>query len=314
MKQNDFNRTIRSLSPEHSVIWPSLEEAVRGIFGESVCIEKSERLGGGDINEARCLRLSSADRVFVKSNTAQRFRFFQTESLGLEAIAAAGVISTPRVLGLGVDRQRGESFLLLEYLAGTREGRQFWEEFGHALAALHLADTKCFVPAGRWGFLEDNFIGATPQRNTPRERWSDFFRDCRLEPQFRRAMHWLDESARRRAERILGHLEDLLPEPEHSSLLHGDLWSGNFMVGPDGRAWLIDPAVYVGHAEADLAMTELFGGFAPSFYDAYREVNPLEPGYAQRRDIYNLYHLLNHLNLFGGGYLGSVLSVLRRFS
>ena len=119
---------------------------------------------------------------------------------------------------------------------------------------------------------------------------------------------------RKRITRLLDRLEDFLVEPAHPFLLHGDLWSGNYITGNDGQAWLIDPAVYVGHAEADLAMTELFGGFAPAFYSAYGQVNPLQPGYEQRRDLYNLYHLLNHLNLFGGGYLSAVLRILNRYS
>ena len=112
---------------------------------------------------------------------------------------------------------------------------------------------------------------------------------------------------------MMDHLEDYLPEPAFPSLLHGDLWNGNYLVGNDGEACLIDPAVYVGHAEADLAMTELFGGFPQRFYVAYNEANPVDPGYRERRDLYNLYHLLNHLNLFGGGYLGSVREILRAF-
>ena len=143
--------------------------------------------------------------------------------------------------------------------------------------------------------------------------WISFFRDCRLVPQFRDAMHWFDDAARKQIAYLLDHLDVYLEEPEHPSLLHGDLWSGNFITGSDGNAWLIDPAAYVGHAEADLAMTELFGGFSQRFYDAYREVHPIHPGYGHRRELYNLYHLLNHLNLFGGSYLPSVNRVLRDF-
>ena len=143
--------------------------------------------------------------------------------------------------------------------------------------------------------------------------WIPFFRERRLLPQLRRGEGYLDEKDRRCAEKLLARLEELLPEPEAPSLLHGDLWSGNYITGPDGRAWLIDPAAYVGHREADLAMTELFGGYPAAFYDAYREAWPLQPGYEQRREIYNLYHLLNHLNLFGPSYLGSVRQILRRY-
>ena len=127
------------------------------------------------------------------------------------------------------------------------------------------------------------------------------------------AQRYFDASVRRRFDRLLDRLDTLLAEPDRPSLLHGDLWSGNILQGSDGKAWLIDPAVYVGHAEADLAMTELFGRLPAAFYGAYREVNPVFPDYAGRRDLYNLYHLLNHLNLFGPGYYASVLAALGRY-
>ena len=149
--------------------------------------------------------------------------------------------------------------------------------------------------------------------NRLEKTWYRFFRDCRLEPQFSKAQHFFDAVTRKRFIRLLDHLEDFLIEPSHPSLLHGDLWSGNFITGNDGQAWLIDPAVYAGHAEADLAMTQLFGGFHPAFYSVYEQINPLQPGYERRRDLYNLYHLLNHLNLFGSGYLSSVLRVLNAY-
>ena len=117
----------------------------------------------------------------------------------------------------------------------------------------------------------------------------------------------------KRIGRFLDHIDEILVEPEYPSLLHGDLWAGNVITGNDGRAWLIDPAVYVGHAEADIAMTELFGGFPPAFYDAYQERIPLQPGYERRRDVYNLYHLVNHLNMFGRMYLSEVKRIVGRF-
>ena len=194
---------------------------------------------------------------------------------------------------------------------------------------MHTADTS-FVFSGkdgasssdsttqlepRYGFPIDNYIGSTPQINTPKDSWVDFFRECRLHPQVRWAYDagYLERSAMRQADAIMERLETLLPEPDHPSLLHGDLWGGNFMTGPDGKAWLIDPATYVGHREADLAMTELFGGFAPAFYSAYRQIANVDPEYDDRRDLYNLYHLLNHVNLFGYSYVGSVLRTLDRF-
>ena len=164
-----------------------------------------------------------------------------------------------------------------------------------------------------FGWTSDNYIGAGKQINTQSDKWVPFFRDYRLAPQFKSAQHYFDASDWKRITRLLDHLDKYLSEPHHPSLLHGDLWSGNFITGSDGRAWLIDPAVYVGHAEADLAMTELFGGFTSLFYDAYNEVNKIDKSYHDHRDLYNLYHLLNHLNMFGVGYLREVKRILMRY-
>ena len=264
-------------------------------------------ISGGDINDAYKLILTDGRQVFMKANRSAGLSFFQAEADGLEAIHATGTIGTPKVIDVGKDQQYGV-FLLLEWVEASPKPHDFWESFGRNLARMHQAT------ASRFGWEKDNYIGASPQINTPHDKWITFYRDCRLAPQFRNAQHYFDPSTRKCITRLLDHLEDHLVEPAHPSLLHGDLWSGNFITGNDGQAWLIDPAVYVGHAEADLAMTELFGGFAPAFYSAYQGVNPLQPGYEQRRDMYNLYHLLNHLNLFGGGYLSSVLRVLNRYS
>ena len=264
-------------------------------------------VSGGDINDAYKLTLTDGRQVFMKANRSVCLSFFQAEAEGLEAIRATDTIGVPQVIAVGKDQQYG-AFLLLEWVEAAPKAHGFWETFGRSLARMHQA------PASRFGWEKDNYIGASPQINTPHDKWVAFFRDCRLSPQIKRAQRYFDPSMRKRITRLLDHLEDFLVEPAHPSLLHGDLWSGNFITGNDGQAWLIDPAVYVGHAEADLAMTELFGGFAPAFYSAYREVNPLQPGYEQRRDLYNLYHLLNHLNLFGGGYLSAVLRILNRYS
>ena len=162
-------------------------------------------------------------------------------------------------------------------------------------------------------YYKDNYIGSSKQINRPSDSWVQFFRDSRLAPQFRKASSYFDSSDQKRIRYLLDHLDEYLPEPEHASVLHGDLWCGNYIIGNDGEAWLIDPAVYLGHSEADLAMTELFGGFPREFYSAYDEVNPIDREYVQRRDLYNLYHILNHLNLFGGSYLWEVKRVLRQF-
>lgn len=280
-----------------------LRETLENRFGAQLA--DAVPISGGDINAAYRLTLTDGTRIFMKANRAASPAFFQAEANGLAAIRGTGAIGVPEVIAAGSDERYG-SFLLLEWIEAAPQKRDFWETFGHSLARMHLAN------ADRFGWKRDNYIGSTPQVNTPHESWVTFFWDCRLAPQFKRAQHWFDAEMLRRVIHLLDHLDDWLLEPPRPSLLHGDLWSGNFITGADGQAWLIDPAVYVGHAEADLAMTELFGGFHSRFYAAYQEVNPLQAGYDERRDLYNLYHLLNHLNLFGAGYLPSAERIVRR--
>ena len=281
-----------------------LNEILIASLGSPLC--SAVPIAGGDINETFRLTLEDGTPVFMKANTKVKPSFFQAEADGLEALRANGAISVPRVIATGQDDCYG-CFLLLEWVQSIFQSHDFWETFGSSLARMHMIPADCF------GWKRDNYIGTSPQMNTPRDSWIAFFRDCRLTPQFRNAQHFFDAVTRKRFIRLLDHLEDFLIEPSHPSLLHGDLWSGNFITGNDGQAWLIDPAVYAGHAEADLAMTQLFGGFHPAFYSAYEQINPLQPGYERRRDLYNLYHLLNHLNLFGSGYLSSVQRVLNAY-
>ena len=280
-------------------------------FGSDAKIASVQPVYGGDINEARLVVLEDGRKIFLKLNRRDKAGFFEAESKGLEAIRKTGAIQVPELLGVGVRDKK--AYLMMEYLEAGSKKAGYWEHFGKQLAAMHRADTSEWTPGGLYGFPEDNYIGAGEQMNQIRGSWVDFFRECRLEVQFRRASHYFDSSDRKDFQKLLNHLEDYIPEPEYPSLLHGDLWGGNFVTGSDGYAWLIDPAVYVGHLEADLAMTELFGGFSRTFYESYQEINPLLPGYKDRRDLYNLYHLLNHLNLFGGGYYGSVMRIVRRF-
>lgn len=299
-------------TPQH---FASLTDAICQLFGEGTKIEKANRISGGDINEAYGLVLTGGKRIFMKSNTKDNASLFIAEAEGLNAIYQTKSIGTPRILGLGTDEDRGGySFLLLEFIFGKSRGTDYWEDFARQLADMHRASTIGLTASGKYGFEGDNYIGRRRQINVGYESWTAFFRDCRLEPQFRDAERYFEREDWKRIDRMLDHLDEILVEPEYPSLLHGDLWGGNVITGNDGRAWLIDPAVYVGHAEADLAMTELFGGFPRTFYDAYQEVAPLHPGYEYRRDIYNLYHLLNHLNMFGRMYLAEVKSIVRRVS
>jgi len=318
--------------------YTSLASALTKLFGNSVAILHTDRISGGDINKAYGITLNTGDHIFMKANEKNNIAFFTAEAAGLQAIADTNTIKTPRILCTGTDdgEYTGYSFLLLEFINSTNRCKNYWETFAQELAAMHNANTKDFVtkldadqpdasvpttnptdstapvPA-QFGFYRDNFIGATAQKNTPDISWCSFFRDCRLVPQFRAADSYFTPENRSKITKLLDNLDKFLIEPEHPSLLHGDLWNGNVMADSDGKALLIDPACYTGHREADLAMTELFGGFPPKFYEAYREAAPLQTGYKDRRDLYNLYQLLNHLNLFGSAYLEPVLNIIEEY-
>lgn len=294
----------------------SLDQAITTLFGENLRIVSKRPVHGGDINESYCLSLSDGTAVFMKCNSMKNLSFFEAEAKGLEALRKSNAIGVPQALAIGTDKPQRMSFLLMEYLAPAAKLTRYWEMFGRELAVLHRADCTEFAEAdqGRpFGFMHDNYIGASPQMNTPKENWITFYRECRLIPQIKMAERYFDSRIRKQCTKLLDHLDSYLTEPEFPSLIHGDLWSGNAICGPNGKAWILDPAVYVGHYEAELAMTELFGGNPQSFYDAYHEVTPIDSGYKDRRDLYNLYHLLNHLNLFGATYLGSVQRILNMY-
>lgn len=312
MKTNNINTSL----PPH---YTSLAQALVSLFGNSVAITQTDRLSGGDINKAYALTLNTGDRIFMKANSKSNADFFTAEAAGLSAIASTKTIATPEILCTGTDdgEDVGYSFLLLKFIKSAKARDDYWEVLGQELAALHKADTKALWPDSAFnnsfGFFQDNFIGARPQINTPGTSWISFFRDNRLAPQFKAADSYFSPEDKNKITKLLDHLDKFLIEPDHPSLLHGDLWSGNVMCGPQGKAMLIDPAAYIGHAEADLAMTQLFGGFPQKFYDAYNSENPIESGYENRRDLYNLYQLLNHLKLFGPTYLGPVLSIVDEY-
>lgn len=301
-----MNNTTQSL-------YHSLEVAVHALFGTDAKITQTGRVHGGDINDAFRLRLSTGETVFAKTNSIKNADFFIKESHGLPALGRSGVIGVPKALGAGIDKEKGISFLLLEFIESAPRGKDYWETFGHELAMLHRTDASGFSGPEKYGFFENNYIGASPQKNLPMTSWTDFYRECRLIPQFRMAEHYFDSSLNRKAAYLLEHLDSCLREPEFPSLLHGDLWSGNVLCGKDGKAWILDPAVYVGDFETDLAMTQLFGSFPARFYSAYNEITPIDKGYEERKDLYHLYHLLNHLNLFGRTYLGSVAAIINAY-
>lgn len=287
-----------------------LQQAIEPHTGS---IRRITHVGGGDIAEA--LRLDAGrGRFLLKMATGSVGASLPAEAAGLEALrdAAEGTgLQVPEVVTVRPPG-RHPGLLLLPWIEQGRADRAYWVRFGETLAALHR---KTPAGAGGFGFSSDNFIGATPQANGWLSDWVEFFRQRRLEPQIRLARergHW-SRGWDAPADKLLERLEDWLPRSPPASLVHGDLWSGNHLPGADGTPWLIDPAVYVGHREVDLAMTELFGGFDRAFYEAYESAWLLEPGYPERRAIYNLYHLLNHLNLFGAGYVAGIERTLRRY-
>lgn len=268
-------------------------------FGEVV---SSRPVGGGCINHGARIQTGSGISFFIKTNTAAPERMFACEAAGLEALRVPGGPRLPRPCVY--DR----TFILMEDLAPADKIPAFWSDFGTRLAALHSHT------APRFGFDHDNFIGSTPQPNPWTDGGYDFFAHHRILFQVKLARQngLLGEAEARQAERLAQRLPELLPD-QPASLLHGDLWSGNAIADNHGDSALIDPAAHYGWAEAELAMTALFGGFPPEFYEAYTAARPVEPSYRQRFPLYNLYHLLNHLNLFGSGYSAEVQSILRRY-
>lgn len=257
-------------------------------------------IGGGSIHQS--FRVDTAGgRYFLKLNLPVVADGFAAEADGLQALRASGV-RAPEVLGHGCSDDH--AFLLLEYLE-FGDMHNAMRGLGAALATLHAQ------LGGTHGWHRDNYIGATPQINTAQGDWTGFWSERRMRPQFELASRNGYEHVASLGEKLIDALPTLLeghaPVP---SLLHGDLWSGNAGALADGTPLLFDPAVYYGDAETDLAMTELFGGFSAEFYAGYRGVRNIDPGYEQRKPLYQLYHLLNHLNLFGGGYIRQCETVI----
>ena len=269
-------------------------------------VHRASPLSGGDINDAFELELDDGRRLFMKTHGNAPRGMFQAEARGLAWLAEARALHVPEVVAVGDDRV---SFLVLELVEPGPRCRAFDEELGRALAALHRASPSSF------GLDHDNFIGSLPQSNRAHARWADFFQTERLEPQLRRAeaQGRATSAMRRGFERLFARLATLVGPEEPPARLHGDLWGGNLHVTREGAPCLIDPAAYGGHREVDLAMMRLFGGFGERVFSAYSEAFPLASGHAERVALYQLYPLLVHVNLFGGGYAASVERVLERY-
>lgn len=261
---------------------------------------------GGCINHGGKLT-TSGNVYFLKWNDLNKFPgMFEAEARGLTLLRNADALSVPEVIHVG--SVGSYQFLLLQHIETSGNIPDYWNDFGRGLALLHRHSATDF------GLDHDNYIGSLPQRNQRAASWVEFFVEQRLRVQLRMAHDHgkIDKKVLKEFDSLFPKLSSFFPE-EPPALLHGDLWGGNIMATSAGDPCLIDPAVYYGHREADLAMTQLFGGFDSSFLNAYREVYPLETGWEERLDLYNLYPLLVHVNLFGGGYANQVVSILKRF-
>jgi len=285
-----------------------LQEQAEKILQEKISaktqILESRSIGGGDINHASLLKTNSGN-YFLKSNKRSLYpKMFEREAEGLQLIRSNTSLKVPDVIGFGETSE--DAFLILEYLAPATAGLDYHRNLGKGLAELHRSTSDSF------GLDTDNYIGSLHQSNSRHEDWIPFFIHERIEPMLRKARDAkaIDKELVRNFDRLFLRLESFFPE-EKAALLHGDLWSGN--VHNNGGPCLIDPAVYYGHREMDLAMTHLFGGFSSGFYEAYNSFFPLEPGWNKRLDICNLYPLLVHVNLFGGGYVQSIHRILKIF-
>ena len=257
-------------------------------------------VSGGCISEAWQVRITE-ETVFVKLSKGLLPGMLSAEAQGLHELAKSGAIRVPEVIRLT------EDFLVLEFIpTAINPPSDFWSKLGRQLANLHAYSQK--IP----GFQQDNFIGRSPQKNHCNGNWKEFFWQRRLLPQWELAVQ---RGIPNTTKPLWQQLEILWPAPlegssTQASLLHGDLWSGNVLVSNNGEPVVIDPAVYYGDAEADLSLTYLFGGFSAAFYQAYHEIRPKSEGFARRQKVYQLYHLLNHFNLFGKSYTQSVESCL----
>ncbi len=277
---------------------------IEDIVGEA--IKRSSSVAGGSIANIQIVETISGKRYFLK--TGFNSSMFINEANGLKELQKANCISMPNIIAAD------NKFLMLELIMPGRRVDDFWSFFGEQFAQLHRYTNESF------GFYEDNFIGATPQLNVAegneKTDWAEFYFNKRLLPQLKLAERngYISDKFIHAFSVFEGKLEQILRGSEElPALLHGDLWSGNFMTGSQGEPVLIDPAVYYGNREADLAMTYLFGGFNDEFYNSYMSTYPLKDGWEYRMNIYKLYHVLNHLNLFGAGYYNQAVSLMKYY-
>lgn len=292
-----LNETVKS----------ALSGALSSYLGRPAAPASVRSVAGGSINSAYRVTAGN-ESFFVKVNAADTCpEMLAKEAKGLKFISENSHFKVPEVIEVGL--AASQQYMVMQFIESAAEANGYWEQFGAELAHMHRSSADLF------GLEYDNYMGSMVQYNRCAEKWADFFVEQRLLPQIKAARDAgkADPSMVRGFDRLFSKAEDLFPV-EPPAAVHGDLWSGNFMTGPDGRAAIFDPAVYFGHREVDIAMTRLFGGFDPAFYRGYHAAYPLEPGWEQRIEIANLYPLMVHVNLFGGGYAAQVKTTLARLN
>ncbi len=289
----------------HGPLLAAIGDSLSVALGRQVTLRGAQEVGGGCIHRA-CRATDGSQSWFVKVNDASCADLFAAEADGLQGLAQ-GPLRVPQVICRG--ETDGQSFLVLEWLNLAAGAPRDYAKLGEQLARLHA------LTGPRHGWRRDNYIGSTPQSNAPDASWPQFFGKARLAPQLDRARKNGHAALCARGEELIEALPTLFgghaPKP---SLLHGDLWGGNAAFLGDGTPVIFDPATYYGDRETDVAMTELFGGFPEDFYAAYRAHSPLNPGYRVRKTLYQLYHVLNHANLFGGGYAAQAEEMMDKLS
>jgi len=289
-------------------------QQITAAVGQPLTIEQCRSVSGGCINDASIISCTNGQSYFLKSNSDAPEAMFHAEADGLRTMAATETIRVPEVVTVG-QLDSGTSFLVLEAIpsaSGGDRSSNFFETFGRSLAEMHRQGTS-----ERFGFHADNWLGSSIQLNPWANDWSKFWIEARLAPQLKMARDngHSDHRLQKLGERLLHRIETLFESgSEPPALIHGDLWSGNYGADENGQPTIFDPACYYGHREAEFGMIKLFGGFPKTFYDAYHETWPLSEGWESRVELYTLYHLLNHLNLFGSSYLGGCLDILERYT
>ena len=284
--------------------WQAISEHISQSLNQPFSLKHKTSIGGGSINSAYQITGMDGQSFFVKLNSAHLEHMFQVEFDSLNELLQADIMRVPQPICFGTSGS--QSYLVLEYIAMSSSGSG--QDLGRALAQMHKITDRQF------GWYQDNIIGSTHQSNRQHSDWLTFWREERLLPQFkmlydkgyRRSLQPLSDLLIKQLDELLAHHN---PVP---SLIHGDLWGGNYSFDEHRRPVIFDPALYYGDREAELAMTELFGGFGADFYQAYNEAWPMDEGYQQRKTLYNLYHILNHANLFGTSYLNQAISMMER--